>query len=187
MAMDTQGSKWGNRFIVAGILMGGVTFLVFSGLLLLQLMGQPISRALSAGGIGMWLLVGAVGLMVLTVAVATTALFYQHIEVTLERPYRGLLNFLAWLHLGLLTVGGTIAALMFTYVGYAGGVGGVATEFGGGGLNPGEIHAIAAPFAEPIGYALAVAALGALLGGIGYLVAWMTKRSTADAPAPQTT
>ncbi|MFQ5919848.1 MAG: hypothetical protein ACE5I4_07380 [Thermoplasmata archaeon] len=170
-----KGSVWGNRFIVAGILLGGATFLVFSGLLLLQLVGQPISRALSAGGIGMWLLVGAVGLMVLTVAIATTALFYQHIEVTLGKPYRGILNVLAWLHLALLSIAGLAAALMFTYVGYVGGVGGVDPAFGGGGLNPGEIHMIAAPFAEPIGYALAVAALGALLGGIGYLGAWLRK------------
>ncbi|MCJ2555322.1 MAG: hypothetical protein LN410_03885 [Candidatus Thermoplasmatota archaeon] len=168
-------SVWANRFIVAGILMGAVTLAVFSGLLLLSLLGQPISRALSAGGIGVWLLIGGVGLLMLTVAIATTALFYQHIEVTLRKPYSGVLNFLPWLHLALLSIGGLAAALMFTYVGYAGGVGGVATELGGGGLNPGEIHAIAAPFADSIGYALAVAALGALLGGIGYLVIWMRK------------
>lgn len=176
MAGNMKGSAWANRFIVAGILLGVATFVVFSGLLLLQLAGQPISRALSAGGIGMWLVVGLVGLMVLTVAIATTALFYQHIEVTMGRPYRGILNILAWLHLALLSIGGLAATLMFTYVGYAGGIGGVAPEFGGGGLNPGEIHAIAAPFADPIGYALAVAALGTLLGGIGYGIAWLRKR-----------
>lgn len=175
MAGNAGVSVWANRFIVAGILMGAVTLAVFSGLLLLSLLGQPISRALSAGGIGVWLLIGGVGLLMLTVAIATTALFYQHIEVTLGKPYSGVLNFLPWLHLALLSIGGLAAALMFTYVGYAGGVGGVTTEFGGGGLNPGEIHQIAAPFADPIGYALAVAALGALLGGIGYLVTWMRK------------
>ncbi|MFQ6012412.1 MAG: hypothetical protein ACE5LS_02035 [Thermoplasmata archaeon] len=176
MAGNVGVSVWANRFVVVGILLGAVTLLVFGGLLLLQLTGQPISRALSAGGIGVWLLIGGVGLLILTVAVATTALFYQHIEVTLGKTYGGAMNILAWLHLALLSIGGLAAALMFTYVGYAGGVGGVAAEFGGGGLTGGGIHAIAAPFADPIGYALAVAALGALLGGIGYLIAWLMKR-----------
>lgn len=176
MAGIANGSVWANRFIVAGIILGAITFAVFAGLLLLQLLGQPIARALSSGGIATWLLVGGVGLMVLTVAIATTALFYQHIEVTMGRPYDGFLHILAWLHLALLAVGGLAASLMFTYVGYAGGVGGVPPEFGGGGLTPGDIHLIAAPYSEPIGYALAVAALGALLGGIGYGIAWIRRR-----------
>ncbi|MEE9173444.1 MAG: hypothetical protein V3U30_00540, partial [Thermoplasmata archaeon] len=106
MAGNAGVSVWANRFIVAGILMGAVTLAVFSGLLLLSLLGQPISRALSAGGIGVWLLIGGVGLLLLTVAIATTALFYQHIEVTLGKPYSGVLNFLPWLHLALLSIGG---------------------------------------------------------------------------------
>jgi hypothetical protein len=176
MAENVGGSIWANRFVVAGILLGAVTLAVFGALLLLSLTGSPISRALSAGGIGVWLLIGGVGLLILTVAVATTALFYQHIEVTLGKAYSGVRTILAWLHLALMSIGGLVAALMFTYVGFAGGVGGVAPEFGGSGLNPGEIHAIAAPFVDPIGYALAVAALGALLGGIGYGIAWFMKR-----------
>ncbi|MFQ5908004.1 MAG: hypothetical protein ACE5JE_04125 [Thermoplasmata archaeon] len=177
MAGTEGGSAWANRFIVAGILLGAVTFGVFAGLLLLTLTGQPISRALAAGGIGVWLLVGGVGLLILTIGVVTTALFYQHIEVTMGRPYRGvMMNILAWLHLTLLPIAGLVAALMFTYVGWAGGIGGVAPEFGGGGLNPGEIHAIAAPFVDPIGYALAVAFLGVLLGGLGYVIMWIRKR-----------
>ncbi|MEE9593515.1 MAG: hypothetical protein V3W28_08040 [Thermoplasmata archaeon] len=177
MAENVGASVWANRFVVAGILLGAATLVVFGVLLILQLTGQPIARALAAGGIGVWLLIGGVGLLVLTVAVATTALFYQHIEVTMGKPYGGvLMSILGWLHLALLSIGGVAAALMFTYVGYAGGVGGVAPELGGGGLNPGEIHAIAAPFADPIGIALALAALGALLGGIGYGIAWFMKR-----------
>lgn len=176
MAGNVGASVWANRFIVGGILLGAVTFVVFSGLLILQLAGQPISRALAAGGIGTWLLVGAVGLMVLTVAIAVTALFYRHIEVSMGRPYRGVLNILAWLHLGLLSIGGLAAALMFTYVGWIAGVGLQDTGVGGGGWTIGDVHAFAFPFADPIGVALGVAALGALLGGIGYLLAWLWRR-----------
>ncbi|MCJ2520588.1 MAG: hypothetical protein LN412_06565 [Candidatus Thermoplasmatota archaeon] len=176
MAGNVNGGTWANRFIMVAILIGAITFVVFALLLLLQLLGEPISRALASGGIATWLLVGGVGLMILTVAIATTALFYQHIEVTMGKPYTGIKNILAWLHLALLAIGGLVASLMFTYVGYAGGVGGVASELGGGGLNPGQIHEIAAPFVNPIGYALGVAALGTLLGGIGYGLSWLSKR-----------
>ncbi len=167
---------WAGRFIIGAILMGAIAFVVFATMLVFQLTGAPVARALAAGGVSVWLLVGMVGLLIATVATATTALFYQHIEVRMGRPFKGYRSIFAWLHLTLMVVGAIAASLMLIYVGYVGGIGAVDVQMGGGGLNPGQVHEIAAPFPVPIGYALGVASLGVLIGGIGYVSTWILKR-----------
>ncbi len=82
----------------------------------------------------------------------------------------------AWLHLTLMVAGALAASIMLIYVGYTGGIGAVPVAQGGGGLNPGQVHEIAVSFPEPIGYALGVASLGVLIGGIGYVTTWLLKR-----------
>lgn len=171
-----KASVWASRFIIGAILMGLIAIGIFATMLVFQLTGAPVARALAAGGVSVWLLVGVVGLLIATVATATSALFYQHIEVTMGKPIKGYQNILAWLHLSLMIVGAIAASMMLIYVGYVGGIGAVDVAMGGGGLNPGQVHEIAAPYPEPIGYALGVASLGVILGGIGYVTAWVLKR-----------
>ncbi len=175
-SQQPQASVWASRFIVGAIVMGAIAFVIFGAMLVLQLTGAPVARALAAGGISVWLLIGMVGLLIACVATATTALFYQHIEVTLGKPMTGYWTIFAWLHLTLMTVGALVASIMLIYVGYTGGVGAVEVQYGGGGLNPGQVHEIAAPYPVPIGYALGVTSLGVLIGGIGYVASWLLKR-----------
>src|SRR6266542_3458540 len=50
-----------------------------------------------------------------------SALFYQHLEVTLGAVYTGWRNFVAWLHLVLGGVGASAGTLLMAYGGYMGG------------------------------------------------------------------
>ncbi len=160
---------------MTAIAMGAIAFVMFVVMLVQQLTGTPVSRALAAGGVAVWLLIGFTGLLIAVVATATTALFYQHIEVTMGKSYTGFRSILAWSHLVLMTVGALAASIMLVYVGLTGGVGSVDVQSGGGGLNPGQIHEIAAPFVVPIGIALAIASLGVFLGGLGYGISWVAR------------
>lgn len=170
-------SKWASRFIVAAVIQGGIAFGVIVALLFANFLEWPVSRAVAAGGIAMWLVVGFVGFLTVgVVATAVTALFYQHLEVHLGKPYTGFRSFLAWLHLILMNVGATVAGGMMMWVGFWGGIALQPESVGGWGWDAGMVHTnIAAPFVIPIGIFMALGALGVLLGGVGYLLSWYLK------------
>lgn len=173
-------SKWASRFIFAAILMGAITFGWFVYLLYLDTFCCPVSRALAAGSIAVWLLIGFVGLIVATVGTAATALFYQHIEINRGKPYTGYLSILAWLHLVLMLVGAVVASGIMIWVGYNGGVALVpASVAGGGGHDAAWVHENIAGWSPPyIAAFLALGGLGVLLGGLGYVIAWFSKPKT---------
>jgi len=111
------------------------------------------------------------------VAVATTALFYDHFEVILNRPYRGISNYLAWAHLVFMNVGVVAAAAILMYGGYMGGAALLPTAVGGLGQNPGWVHLnILGPLVTPAGYAVITAMAGVFAGGIGFVVTYFRKR-----------
>ncbi len=169
-------SVWATRFIWTSVGMGAVAFALFALMLYLQFFGRPISRAMAAGGVAVWLLIGFVGFLIAVVATATTALFYQHIEVNIGRTYTGARSILAWLHLVLMSVGAVAASIMLIYVGYTGGVAMVPENLGGGGKDAFWVHEnVAGDFPTPIGVALTIASLGVLLGGLGYVLSWLSK------------
>lgn len=169
-------SVWATRFIFAAIVMGAITFGWFVYLLYLDTFCCPVSRALAAGSVAIWLLIGFVGLVAATVGTATTALFYQHIEVNMRRPYKGLLSYLAWGHLVLMIVGVVVAASIMMWVGYNGGIALVPTQFGGGGHDAGYVHESIAGWSPPyIAAFMIVGGAGVLLGGLGYVIAWFKK------------
>lgn len=169
-------SVWATRFIFAAIVMGAITLGWFIYLLYLDTFCCPVSRALAAGSVAIWLLIGFVGLVAATVGTATTALFYQHIEGTLGKSYSGYLNYLAWLHLILMIVGAVVAASIMMWVGYNGGIALVAEQFGGGGHDSAYVHANIAGWSPPyIAAFMIVGAGGVLLGGLGYIIAWFRK------------
>lgn len=169
-------SKWSNRFVFAAIIQGLGATLV-TALLVLPWIKPPVSMVVAGGGAGTWFTVGYILYIVVGVlAVATTALFYHHFEVILNRPYRGIANYLAWIHLVLMNVGVVAAAAILMYGGYMGGAALLPTAVGGLGQNAGWVHEnILGPLVTPAGYAVITAMSGVFAGGIGFVVTYFRK------------
>jgi hypothetical protein len=135
---------------------------------------------IAGGSAGTWFTVGYIMyVMVGVIGVAVTALFYHHFEVELGKPYKGWANRFAWVHLIFMNVGVAAATWMLMWFGYLGGAAMVATSSGGLGWTALQVHVnilgpIAEPFGNaylnPIGWAIIIAALGVLSGGLGYLI-----------------
>jgi hypothetical protein len=178
----TQG-KWAGRFIWAAIIQG-LAFVVATVLVL-----DPIqyftgnadyfspAKVIAAGGGGTWFFTGFISWLVVgVIATAVTAIFYFYIEGIKGKVYKGYLNLLAWGHLLFMNIGVAGAMIIMTYQGYLAGVAATPASSGGGGLNAGQIHEqILGWTVNPIGGLILLAAIGALLGGLGYILASRAK------------
>jgi hypothetical protein len=177
MMQSTQG-KWTGRFIWASIIQGlvavVVTILIIDPTTLFSGSGlwYSASRVIAGNGGGTWLFVGYISYIVVgVVAIAVTALFYFYIEGIQGKVYRGLTNYLAWGHLIFMNVGVVGSMFLMMRGGYLAGWAAASTASGGGGLNGGQIHdQILGWLPYPIGAFVVLAALGALLGGLGFVL-----------------
>jgi hypothetical protein len=171
-------SKWAGRFIWAAIINGLIatvaTILILDPLQYVTGKADYFSPAkvIAGNGAGTWFFTGYIGYLVVgVIATAVTALFYFYIEGIQGKVYKGFTNLLAWGHLLFMNVGIAGSMLIMMYQGYLAGVAAVATSSGGGGLNAGQIHEqILGWTTDPIGGLILLAAVGALLGGLGYLI-----------------
>ena len=138
-----------------------------------------MSRVIAAGGAGTWFTFGYIMYIVVgVIGIAVSAIFYYYIENVLEKKYNNtkLAKALAWSHIVLMNVGTTGATGMLMYAGYVSGAAMLPLGVGGKGFNQGQAHQILAPFVEPISIAILVLMLGVLLGGIGFLLMYKSKR-----------
>lgn len=159
------------RWIWAAIIQGffatlWTIFIVFPGVT------PSPSMVIASGSAGTWLTLGYVLYVTIgVIAVAVTGLFYNYIEVGMGKVYKGLSNGLAWVHYVLMNVGVAGACWSLMYAGYKGGAGLLPTAEGGGGLTELQVHVtILVQWVNPIGYLVYIAALGILVGGLGYLI-----------------
>jgi len=178
-------SKWAERFTVAAIVQGIVVLGMIGILLYLAVFGSPeASRVVASGSAGTWLTVGFIGFLTVGVlGTAVSAVFYNYIESVRRKPVIGGLG---WGHLLLMNAGALVASGLMMYAGYVGGSKLLPTSVGGGGLNAGVVHEFLADFVEPIAIAMAVGALGVLLGGIAYVWALRSPSVTPEAGAAST-
>jgi hypothetical protein len=170
-------SKWANRWIWASIING-----LFATIWTLYFFGpmQPTpspSRVIAGGSAGTWLFVGYISYIVVGVlATAITALFYYYIEVTLNKPFSGITNVFAWLHLILGNIGVIGATWLMMIAGFQGGAALLPKSVGGGGLTVAQVHEqILAPYPYMIEPFILMVAAGALLGGLAYVINWKRK------------
>ena len=111
------------------------------------------------------------------IAVGVTALFYHHFEVSLNKPFKGAIsNGLGWVHLVFMNVGAAVASYILMYGGYFGERAMMPTSEGGLAQTAGWVHVnILSGLVDPAGYALIVAGIGVLAGGLGFLIAYFRK------------
>ena len=180
-----QSSKWADRFIKAAIIQGALAAALTAYLLYEGVYGTPAASRIianlgAAGNAGIWLTVGYLVYIPLgPIAAAVTALFYQHLEAHMHKPYTGLTNILAWAHIILMNVGVVGATWLMMNAGYRGGAAALPTSSGGLGWTTLQIHTnIMEGYPGYIAPFVAIAIVGAVAGGLGYLIAW---RRTATA------
>jgi heme/copper-type cytochrome/quinol oxidase subunit 1 len=158
------------------IIVGLTAFLVLSQISFLK---PEVSRVIAAGGAGTWFTFGYfIYIVVGVIGVAVSAIFYYYIEDVLAKQYHSTIaKALAWSHLILMNLGTTAATGMLMYAGYASGAAMLPVSIGGKGFNQVQAHQILSQFVEPISVAILLLLLGVLLGGIGFLLMYKSKRN----------
>jgi hypothetical protein len=130
------------------------------------------SKVIAGGGGGTWMFTGYILYLVVgVVAIAVTAIFYFYIEGVVGKVYHGLTNYLAWGHYILMNVGVAGSMMLMIWGGYEAGYAGTAVASGGLGYTDYQIHVhYLSQLVNPIGALVLLAALGALLGGLGFIL-----------------
>lgn len=175
--MENTKSKWGNRFIIAAIIQGGIITALALVIVGIQVTFTQINimqfLSLSFEGPAKWFFLGTIFYLILVIAIAVSAVFYIHLEINLNKTFSGAMRILPWIHIIGMNVGGTGATMLMIFAGLAGS--GVLSVFSEGKLGK-ENFAVMDSFVPPIGLFIGVLAIGVICGGIGYILAYR-KRS----------
>src|SRR5271169_881833 len=170
-------TKWSSRFIWAAVVQGLIatilTVLIVEPLSIFGINSYySPSKVIAGGGGGTWMFTGYILYLVVgVVAVAVTAMFYFYFEGMLGKAYNGLTNYLAWGHLVLMNVGAAGAMLLMIWGGYFAGADAAPVSSGGLGYTALQVHEnVLGQLVNPIGALVLVAALGAVLGGLGFVI-----------------
>ena len=172
----SQGT-WGSRFIIAAIVQGGIiTFLALSMVGIQIIFASNVNMiqflSLSFEGPAKWFFIGLMLYLILTVAIAVTAVFYNHLEVNMQKVVSGKIRFLVWIHLLGMNIGGIGTTLAMIFAGLAGsGALSLVTE---GSLGKQNI-AIMDSFIPPIATFIGILAIGVLCGGLAYTTIYLKK------------
>ena len=181
--MEYTQSKWAGRFIWAAVAQGLIatiaTVLILDPFQYITGKADYYSPAkvIAAGGGGTWFFTGFISYLVVgVVATAVTAIFYFYLEGIQGKVYKGFTNFLAWGHLLFMNVGVAGAMGIMMYQGYLAGFAAAPTSSGGLSYTAFQVHEqILGWTVDWIGGLILLAALGALLGGLGYV--WRSRTS----------
>jgi len=180
--MEIKGKPSGMAmlFLYAAIVQGAIAaFITFLGGFgdMIGLYPVAVARVIASGEAGTWFIMGYVlYITVGVVAMAVTSIFYFFIENIQGKMYKGAAKALAYAHLVLGNVGVAGTALLSMVGGYLGGAAMQPTMFGGMGYNAGQVHVhILQFYTEPVAAFLALALIGFVAGGLGYILAFRAK------------
>lgn len=166
------------RFIWAAIVQGALAVLWTFFIIYPYITPSP-AQVIAAGSAGTWFTVGYVTyILVGVIATAVTGLFYYYLEDVMGKQYTGVSNWLAWGHLIFMNIGVAASTYLMMYLGYIGGAALIPASSGGGNETSYWVHVHvfgSGWWVYPIGYAVGLAALGAILGGLGYIMVMRKK------------
>lgn len=180
--MEIQKSTWGSRFIIAAIVQGGIiTFLAMSMVGLQMIFAAKVNviqfLSLSFEGPAKWFFIGLMLYLIITVAVAVTAVFYNHLEINLKKKISGKIGYLVWVHLLGMNIGGIGTTLSMIFAGLAGS--GALDILKDGQIGKANL-AIMDSFIPQIASFIGILAIGVLCGGLAYTVVYMKKSYTVS-------
>jgi len=179
-------SVWSNRFLKSAIVQGSIV----TGLAIIFVLGQMLYSSsalniiqflsLSFEGPAKWLFLGYILYIILAVAIATTALFYNHFEVNMHKGIRGYRSLFAWVHLIGMNIGGACVTITMIFAGVVGsGILGVITSDGIATQLKPNTEAMA-QFILPIAAFATVLVVGAIAGGIVFITNYFGENSSQD-------
>jgi hypothetical protein len=171
-------SSWGNKFILSAIIQGAI----ITGLTISVVGAQMVSSSvniiqflsLSFDGPAKWFFLGYVFYMILVVAIATTAIFYNHLEINMEKNIRGVRAVMAWIHLIGMNVGGAATTISMILAGLMGS-GALDLILSAGNTELQQNPAIMDQFIPPITTFAGVLSIGVIVGGISYVSTYLQK------------
>ena len=169
-------TRWGNRFIISAIIQGGIV----TGMALVTVAFQLLTTdvdiiqflSLSFEGPAKWFFIGIILYLILIVAIAVTAVFYNHLEINLHKEFSKVSNILAWIHLLGMNIGGPGATILMIFAGLAGS--GVLSLFIERKLGQEDIGVMTS-FISPIAFFIVILSIGVICGGITYVLAYRSK------------
>jgi hypothetical protein len=176
-------SVWGSRFIISAIIQGAIiTLLTLLSVAVQSLFSSATNiiqyLSLSFDGASKWVFFGFIVYLILIVAIAVTAVFYNHLETHMRKKSGGFKKILAWTHLLGMNVGGTAIAITMIFAGLMGsGILGVITAGGSASavakLAPN--NGVLVQFIPPIATFAAILAIGVIAGGIAFISTYLQK------------
>jgi hypothetical protein len=170
-----QSATWANRFLKSAIIQGAAITLITVIFISVQILFSSTFNivqflSLSFEGPAKWIFLGYIIYIVLIVAIATTAVFYNHFEVNMLKRIRGFRSTLAWVHLIGMNVGGASITLIMIYAGLVGsGVIGIVLSGG----NISELRPntqFMEEFIIPISAFAVILVIGLIAGGLTFLI-----------------
>ena len=171
-------SSWGNKFILSAIIQGAIITGLTISVVGAQLVSSSVNiiqfLSLSFEGPAKWFFLGYVFYMILVVAIATTAIFYNHLEINLEKNIRGVRVVMAWIHLIGMNVGGAATTISMILAGLMGS-GALDLILSGGTTQLHQNLAIMDQFIPPIATFSGVLSIGVIVGGISYVSTYLQK------------
>ena len=174
--METSRIKWIDKFIISAIIQGGIITVMSFVIVGFQATHTEINLiqylSNTFEGTAKWFFLGIIFYLIVVLAVAVSALFYSHLEITLKKKFSKASNVFAAIHLIGMNVGGAGAMIIMAFAGLAGT--GILTVFTEGKIGP-KYPAIMDSFIEPIGGFIAILAFGVICGGMGFILAFRNK------------
>jgi len=181
---NNHGRKWTQRFLIASIIQGAIavslTIMLAAFVISTPYPQHLISSILenpsigymeisALAGLGLYFLVGVLG-------TGIASFFYHYFEHHLGKNFDGLANGLAWIHLLLTNIGISSASLTMIYAGYIGDLAIFPKEIGGFGMTAIQTsQSLLNQFIVPVGVMLLITAVGAISGGLGFIIALLKK------------
>ena len=176
---------WANRFLKSAIIQGAAITLLTVMFVSIQLLFSSTVNivqllSLSFEGPAKWIFFGYIIYIILIVAIATTAVFYNHFEVNMLKHIHGFRLILAWGHLIGMNVGGAGISLSMLYAGLVGsGITGIVLSGG----NISELRPntqIMEDFVVPISIFSAVLVISLIAGGLTFLANYSDKMKNVE-------
>ena len=179
MVNDIHKTTWGNRFIAAAIVQGGIMTsmalsMVGSQFVLANKLNVIQFLSLSFEGPAKWFFLGIMFYLIFIVAIAVTAVFYIHLEVNLKRKISGKLNALAWVHLVGMNIGGPLATILMIFAGLSGS--GIISIFTEGKVGPQNVEVLNT-LVTPIAFSIGILSIGVICGGLTYTLTYIKGKS----------
>jgi hypothetical protein len=173
---DARVSVWPQRFTASAILQGSIIILLTAlGIVIQMIYSSTINiiqfLSLSFEGPAKWIFLGFIFYMVLIALKATTATFYNHLEVNLQKRIRGIRSALAWINFIGVNIGAAALAITLIYAGLAGS-GILDVIISGSSTNLKENTAVMTEFIAPIAVFAVILITGALAGSIVYFATY---------------